>query len=403
MNKAWLIRLWQIPRRLVERLRTLVDSILAPASAASPLLHAASGYGEARAISESAPEPAIVASDAKAAELLNEVPFWGLQAPSDLTPASYPVLFSLLQRVPGPKLLDLTSVRLLSVDIFDALAATWTVSGEQVPRLALVCSFERWIMLLRTALEALRPISELGVEVIVAYQEQHTGGQLAHWFCDGELRHNAPAAISTLRRGWTPDRTWPNVIQTLADLVRQDISGHQAAVLLTELAALALQCDGPELADPLARAALTYLADRPSATRSRALRHLGAALVRLGRIDEGVNVLDLAIAAGVQSELPVVAANPLYQRGQHALDHGDFMGAESRFRSALALLEKGTGRRNLTRKVHRGLAITLRRLGQPEAEHHAREAVALHKDPNCEQAALDRQLLAELTGMGNTN
>ena len=179
MNTAWLLRLRHLPRRIVDLLRTAIDALLAPAPRALPLLCTAASPAE-NAYAELPSQCAHAGEDQEhvrnAKSVIDvESPFWGLQAPPDLVPASYPTIFSLLQRLPGPKLLDLTPVRLLSLDFFDALAASWTVSGAKVPRLALVLSFERWVMLFRPAIEALQPIVALGVEVVVAYQEQHTG------------------------------------------------------------------------------------------------------------------------------------------------------------------------------------------------------------------------------------
>ncbi len=254
------------------------------------------------------------------------------------TPRDYAVTFAELQQSPSSKLLDLASVRLLCADVFERLAGAWTATRDAVPRLAILLSFERWVMLRDTALAALQPLVARGVRVEVFYAEQASTGYLAEWFTRGWVVHNVQAAIATLSARWYPAASWPMVIAALVRLVRAYAPAPELPALLTQIAALALSCGGAVEAEMLAREALYYLPETPSATRSQALRELGTALICQDQTPPGLAFLDQAFAMAVQAQAPDVGASALCHSGLCALNHGDYPGAERRFRSAVELL-----------------------------------------------------------------
>jgi hypothetical protein len=177
-----------------------------------------------------------------------------------------------LQLPPDDKLLDLTPARLLCVEVFERLGAAWTAPRDAVPRLGILLSFDRWVMLREIALIALRPLTTRGIWVELFYEEQAWGGHLAAWFTHGQVVHAPAAVVATLVAGWRPSPGWPQVLDTLTRLVRVYSSAAELPALLVEVAELALSCGGGDLAATLAQEALYYLPTDPSVTRSQALR-----------------------------------------------------------------------------------------------------------------------------------
>ena len=314
----------------------------------------------------------------------------------EFSPRSYARTFAALQSEPSAKLLDLTPARLFSADLFDQLAGAWTASGDSVPRLGIVVSFERWVMLRETAVAALLPLADRGVRVEVFYEEQAWGGKINAWFLHGQLVHNVAPAIATLAMRWQPSAIWPMVIDTLARLVRAHTGTADMPALLTEVAGLALSCGGAEQAETLAREALYYLPEVPSRTRSKALRELGAALMGRGLTEIGLATLDQAIVMAAAAHDAATGASALCQSGMFALNHGDDASAERRFREAIGLLSPPIRRPQLLALAHHSLAIALMHQGKGDAEHHAQTALALRPDPHSHLAEQDRLLLSTL-------
>jgi tetratricopeptide (TPR) repeat protein len=314
----------------------------------------------------------------------------------EFSPRDYPAIFAALQAPAGSKLLDLVSARLLCADLFEDLAAAWTVGRETVPRLGILVSFERWVMLRDAALAQLQPLAVRGIRVEVHYAEQASAGYLAAWFAHGQVVHDVPAAIATLAAHWHPSPSGPLVIDTLCRLARAHTSAAELPVLVTQLAALALSCGDAVRAATLAREALFYLPEAPSATRCQALRELGTALLCQGQIVAGQTFLDRASTMAAHANVPDVGASALYHSGLCALNHGDYPAAERRFRDAIALLSTGPLRRHLLALAHHSLAVALLHQGHPDAEAQAQIALALRPDPKSHLAEQDRMLLAKL-------
>jgi tetratricopeptide (TPR) repeat protein len=313
----------------------------------------------------------------------------------------YAPTFAALQMPPSDKLLDLTAARMLSADVFEQLARAWTAPADAVPRLAILVTFERWVMLRTAAVAALQPVARRGIQVEVFYTEQAWSGQLPVWFVHGQVVHNVRAAIMTLVARWHPSATWPAVIDTLAQMVRDHVYADERPALLTEVAALALSAGGAEQAAALAREALAYLRPVPSATRSQALRELGAALLSQGQTAAGLTFLDQAIEIASAARASTIGASALCQRGQYALNRGHYPDAERRFRGAIDLLSPATGWRHLLALAHHSLAIALMHQDRADAaEEHARVALALRADPDSHFAEQDRLLLAQLRAVG---
>jgi len=76
----------------------------------------------------------------------------------EFSPRDYADTFAALQSPTSSKVLDLVPARLLCADIFERLSGAWTATSDVVPRLGIVLSFERWVMLRDIALAALQPL-----------------------------------------------------------------------------------------------------------------------------------------------------------------------------------------------------------------------------------------------------
>jgi hypothetical protein len=182
-----------------------------------------------------------------------EPPFSTVRVGPAFSPRAYAQTFAALQVPPSAKLLDLTAARMLSADLFEQLARAWTAPSDAVPRLGILVSFERWVMLRDTAVAALQPLARRGIKIEIFYAEQAFGVQLPVWFAHGQVVHNVQAAIATLVARWQPATIWPAVIDTLTQLVRAHTGTDERPALLTEVAGLALSCGGADQAATLAR------------------------------------------------------------------------------------------------------------------------------------------------------
>ncbi|TMQ03563.1 MAG: hypothetical protein E6J90_22335 [Deltaproteobacteria bacterium] len=310
-----------------------------------------------------------------------------------------PEVIAQLQTPPMAKLLDLTHVQTMDVEMFANLAAAWTAPATAMPRLGILVSFERWATLRDAALVALQPLAGRGIRVQIFYEQQAWGGQLDAWFRHGQIVHNLPAAIAKLGRRWEPPPSWPAVIDELARLVRAYSRASEIPALLTEIAEVALSCGGDDRAAMLVHEALFYLHEEPSATTSKALRVLGATHIAQGRTETAIKLLDRAIAMAAEAQAPAIEASALCQNGLLSLNHGDYVSAEQRFRRAIDLLAPSP---DLLAVAHHHLAIALMFLGSREAEHHAQTALALRGDPDSHLAEADRMLLARLRALNDS-
>lgn len=315
----------------------------------------------------------------------------------EFSPRDYGATFAALQAPLFSKLLDLVPVRLLCADIFEHLADAWIAGPDAMPRLGILLSFERWVMLGSTALTALQPLAARGIRVNVFYAEQASAGHLAAWFAYGQFLHNVPAVIARLTQEWHPSESSPVVLDALARLAQADSSTAVLPGLLTQIAALALSCGDADRAATYAREALLVMPEAPSATRCRALRELGTALVGQGQTATGLALLDEASVMATQAKTPDVGASALCHAGLYALNHGDYPGAERRFRSAIELLSVDGRRRHLLALAHHNLAVALLHQDHPDAERHVETALALRPDPDSHLAEQDRLLLAKLS------
>ncbi|HEX3761463.1 MAG TPA: hypothetical protein VHW23_22355, partial [Kofleriaceae bacterium] len=325
-------------RRLPARRAQMNRGICAPGRARTPIGRLAA------ARSEPAPAPSAARSRARTH---GTSMFSTVRVIPAFSPRDYAATFAALQAPSTGRLLDLVPARLLCADLFEDLAAAWTVGPEAVPRLGILLSFERWVMQHDVALAALQPLAARGVRVEVFYAEQASAGYLAAWFAHGQVVHNVPAAVATLAAHWHPSESWPLVIDTLCRLARAHASTAELPGLTTQLAALALSCGGAVEAATLAREALYYLPETPSATRCQALRELGTALICQEQISAGLACLDQAFTMAAQVKAPDIGASALCHSGLCALNLGDYGGAERRFRHAIALLSTAGRRRHL--------------------------------------------------------
>jgi tetratricopeptide (TPR) repeat protein len=324
-------------------------------------------------------------------------PFSIVRVVPGFCPRDYAATFAALQEpAMGGKLLDLVSARLLSADVFKDLARAWTVDAGVVPRLGILLSFERWVMHREAALADLEPLAMRGVRIEVLYAEQAAAGYLGPWFAHGQFVHNVPGAIATLAAHWYPSDSWSLVIDTLARLARSHTTIAELPLMVTRLAALALSCGDAVRGATLAREALYYLPETPSATRCQALRELGTALICQGQTTPGLALLDQAFVMSTQAKVPDIGASALAHSGLSALNHGDYAGAERRFRRVIDLLSTAGAQRNLLALAHHNLAVALRHQGHPDAARHAEAALAIRTDHDSHLADEDRILLTKL-------
>jgi ATP/maltotriose-dependent transcriptional regulator MalT len=186
------------------------------------------------------------------------------------------------------------------------------------------------------------------------------------------------------------------LLDVLARLVHVDSSISALPRLLTQIAALALSCGDADRAATYAREALLVMPEAPSATRCQALRQLGTALIGQGQTVTGLALLEEASMMAAQANTPDVGASALCHAGLYALNHGDYLGAERRFRSAIELLSSDGRRRHLLAFAHHNLAVALLQQDHPDAERHVATALALRPDPDSHLAEQDRLLLAKL-------
>jgi len=231
VSTGWLTRFWRSMRRLAGLIRS------APATLSRPA-------GSSRLVCD-------VARDGATLTDLTAVADSALPA-DDAAPFRTWISsrsFAELQSFVGPALIDLTAADLLSIDVFEQVAAAWTASADIVPQLGFVLSFECWVLLHQGARRPLEPIAARGIEIEVFYAEQREGGQIDLWFANGRLEHNLPAVIDRLRQQWvllTGPRHWPAVIETqvgtdhrlalldaLAGLVRSECSGDNNCDITT--------------------------------------------------------------------------------------------------------------------------------------------------------------------------
>lgn len=314
-------------------------------------------------------------------------------------PRDYAATFAALQAPPFSKLLDLVSARLLCADVFEDLADAWIAGPDAVPRLGILLSFERWVILGNVALTALQPLAARGVRVNVFYAEQALAGHLAAWFAYGQYLHNVSAVVARLTEDWHPSQNSSLVLDVLARLVHAENSIAALPRLLTQMAALALSCGDADRAATYAREALLVMPETPSTTRCQALRELGTALIGQGQSAAGLALLKEASTMATQANAPDIGATALCHNGLYELNHGDFQGAERRFREAIELLSADGRRRHQLAFAHHNLAVALMQQGHPDAEYHAETALTLRPDPETHFAEQDRLLLAKLRAL----
>lgn len=320
--------------------------------------------------------------------------------PANFSPGEYAATFAALQVPSSGAVLDLAPALLLCADVFERLAAAWTVSPDVVPRLGIVLSFERWVMLRGAALASLHPLSARGVRFEVFYAEQASAGYVDEWFVYGRFVHNVRAVVSTLAARWRPSPSWPLVIDTLARLARAYTSASELPELLTRIAGLALSCGGAVEAATLAGEALLYLPESATAARSQALRELGTALLCQEQTAAGLIYLDQAFNVAAEAEVPDIGPSALCHSGLCALTRGDYPAAERRFRRAIELLSPPIRRPHLLAFAHNNLAVAMMHQGHLDgAEYHARTALALRPDPQSQQAEEGRSLIAKLCAL----
>ena len=377
---------------LVVRQRRRLERQQAAGALIAPVASAASGAVLARRTSGSSG-----VADVPVSVTAQRVPlFETVRVDPEFSAEHYALTFAALQRGTSPKLLDLVPARMLCAEVFAELAGAWSASRDTVPRLGILVSFERWVMLRETALAALQPLIARGIRIEVFYAEQASGGHLGEWFTCGRVVHDVAAVIATLAERGQPGPSWQIVLDTLSRLARFHTSAVERPALLIDIAELALSCGGAEQAAMLAREALYDLPEKARAMQSKALCELSAALMDLGETAAGVSVLDEAIAMAAAITDPAIGASALCESGRNALHHGDYPGAERRFRGAVALLSRADRRPHLRALVHHRLAIALMHQGKEDAEHHAWIALALRPDPQGSPAEADRNLLSKL-------
>jgi hypothetical protein len=309
----------------------------------------------------------------------------------------YATVFALLQIGPRSKLLDLRAAQTIKPDLFDGLAAAWKARPGTVPRLGILLDYERWAVFRHAAARSLKPIVDRGVEVELFYAQQIDSVPL--WFAHGHAYHDQiPAVLEWLRTQWHATAVWPAVLSTTSMLVHACAPTEDVPDLLIGLAAIALSLGSMEAAEHAvghARAALSWIGDKPNAARCRALRALATATMAKGETETGFALLESAITTAALIRDPIEEASALQLIGRQAVRCQHFVRAEDRFRKAIDLLSN-TGPSNLQATLHHELAAVLhvQRKNDEEAAAHAIAAFDLREDKDSRLAQDDRALLA---------
>lgn len=311
----------------------------------------------------------------------------------------YATVFERLQRGPGSKLLDLRSMRVVKVTLFERMASAWQAARGTVPRLGILLDYERWIVLRNVAARRLRPIHDRGVQVEIFYAQQVDS--LPGWFARGEVPHDRlREVIDWLRTQWRPGAIWPMVLIRTASMVKGSADAEAVPEMLLELAAIARSFPGTEGAEQAVhhgRAALAWVGDQPSRVRCRALRTVAAASLAAGKTAAGLVLLESAITTAAVLRDPIEEASALAAIGLHALQCGHHARAEARFRAALALLTDDDPA-YLRATLHHDLALTLleQRKDAEQAEQHATTALGLRRDRRSHLASKDIALITRI-------
>lgn len=307
----------------------------------------------------------------------------------------YAAVAAMLQMVPGAKVLDLRAARMISGDLFAAIASGWHIPTRTVPRLAIVMTFDHWAVFRDQARADFVKLHARGVAAEVFYEQQARTTELITWFGRGAVTHDVATVVRALRTRWRPTPVWPLVLDALSELLRAHAPPDAAPALFADAAHVALSCGGPDKATTFAREALVYMPDGPSVTRCKALRALGVALIAQGEPAVGLHHLDQAIAIAVAIGATAEAASALGYVGRAALDRGDSAAAEASLRRAVDWLSP-IAQPELAATLHHYLAVALLAQGCEDAAHHATIALTLRPDPLSAGAREDRELLRRI-------
>ena len=311
----------------------------------------------------------------------------------------YATVFALVQLGPRSKLLDLRPATTIKLNLFEGLAAAWKAPPGTVPRLGILLDYEAWAVLRHAAARSLKPIIDRGVEVELFYAQQIDSVPL--WFAQGHAYYEQiPAVLEWLRTQWRATAVWPAVLSTTSMLVHACAPTEDVPDLLIELAAIALSLGSMEAAEHAvghARAALSWIGDKPCAARCRALRSLATATLAKGETEAGLALLESAITTAALIRDPIEEASALQQIGCHAVSGQHFARAEDRFRQAMDVLSNA-GSPHLRATLHHDLAAVLHAQGKndEEAEDHAIAALDLQGDRDSPVAQADRALLSRI-------
>jgi tetratricopeptide (TPR) repeat protein len=316
--------------------------------------------------------------------------------PPTFSRADYAVLLTALA-APGPKLLDLSSARVIRPDFFTALSSTLAPPAGTVPRLAIVLAFEHWACLRQAAAIQLEPLRERGVDAELFYEEQAYDARLLFWFSHGMVVHNVGEVLNTLGE-WQEGPISPVVLDAVASLVYQSLRDGGPAAHIVELARIALASGAYIKALSFAREALLHLGEVVSTERLEALRILGLGLMGEGKLIAATGILDSAVAMAVALGAMEYAADLLRQIGCGEFDRGDALNAERRFRAAIELLPQA--RSELLASLHHNLSVALLSRGRDGAEAHAVIALASRPDKKSEGAQMDVDLLRSIRREG---
>jgi len=140
-------------RRLPARRGQTDRVICAPGRARTPIGRLAP------ARSKPLPTPPAARSRARVRDTRGAPKFSTVRVVQEFSHRDYKATFAALQEPSTGRLLDLVPARLLCADIFEDLAAAWIAGPKAMPRLGILLSFERWVMLRAAASTALQPLA----------------------------------------------------------------------------------------------------------------------------------------------------------------------------------------------------------------------------------------------------
>ncbi len=192
-----------------------------------------------------------------------------IRPPDSFGPADHHVLASVAQG-PGSKILDLTRLPAVPINIAAIVTAGWSAPKGSVARLAIVLELDVWAVARMMTAEPIGRLREQGTDLRVLYRTQLEAGLVHVWIKEGlEPAGELTRTLEQLDTVWAGSPLAANVVDAYGELVAADESPSKP-LHLARLASIALKfCDQRRSLD-YARKALRATMDRSDAVANHA-------------------------------------------------------------------------------------------------------------------------------------